>query len=302
MGTTKFVLIFFLFLWGANVCAQEVDLFEDERAYKMVGGNTGFYRPIKGAHSLSDMLQYRSYWDIPDTLNIEFKRIEVSSFHFYFDESVFDSTFGYYNTSNFDKLLYRHHDSLETQYHSNMTTYYKLFRKVYGVLQGLTPIKREILSFRDSVFRVALLTCEASFNGIEGRLNISLNITKKEKPLFAGMDFTSYDYSEVPFFTNISGLSLEYIKTQNITSLKKEASEDLWQRILNKKKLAKSLEVVNCDSLKQFTSNLIFAGNSTYARVVYDMLNEHKYLALVFISENKKFKLHDLGFIDKKRK
>jgi hypothetical protein len=128
-----------------------------------------------------------------------------------------------------------------------------------------------------------------------------LDVTKKARPYFVDMRCTPFDYSSIPFFSNISGLTLEYIRNKNISELVNAASEDFQKRMISKGRFQSSLEVINCDSLTQFTSNLILQGELTYARVVYDMLNTDKYLALVFVSEENKFKLYDLGFIDKKR-
>jgi hypothetical protein len=199
-------------------------------------------------------------------------------------------------------MVYKHPDSLETQHHSNMEAYCKLFRKVYGINQNYTPIKREILSIGDSVFRVALLTCQASFSGARGQLYLAMDITQKDKPRFVAMDFTPYDYSEVPFFANISGLSLEYIKAKNITAFKNDISKDFQERIVNGKKMENSLVSLNCDSMKQFTSSLRLRGNSIIARVIYELPKENKYMALDYIREDNRFKLHDLGFIQKASK
>lgn len=297
MSINRFALISFLFLWCSIIYAQE-----DELSMPVYG------KYGEGAPYADGRLY--TYWEknpiprdarSPDTLNIKFRRIEVSSFESYIDERLFDSTFAFYNSSNFGQMVYKHPDSLETEYRINLENYCKLFRKAYGILKSYSPVKREIISFRDSVFRDAVLTCKASFNGVGGQLHIGLNATKNEKPRFLGMDFTPYDYNEVSFFSNVASLSLEYMKAKNITALMSDASKSFQERIKNKKKFEKSLSELKCDSVKQFTSNLSLHGKSTYARVVYDMIYENKYLSLVFISEDKKFKLYDLAFINKEK-
>jgi hypothetical protein len=97
MSAIRFALMSFLFLFTSKLLAQQdfVDLFEDQRAYKMAGGNTGLYYPVKGPFSLSDYAETRVYPRASDTLSINLKRIEVSSFRYYVDESFFDSAMAY---------------------------------------------------------------------------------------------------------------------------------------------------------------------------------------------------------------
>lgn len=190
----------------------------------------------------------------------------------------------------------------------NLENHYTLFGKIYGIIKNQIPIRREILSFRDKGFKLAFLTYRVSFKGAEGELSISLNVTHKEKPAFWYMEFTSYDYNQVPFFLNIANSTFEYIKSKNITALKKEASKLFFWTY--QEKLEKSLGALNCDSAKLFRSELFFWNKKmrgfnetgrTYAHVAYDMPKEDRYLGLEFISEDNKFKLVYLVFIDKKK-
>ena len=137
MSAIRFAFISFLFLWGANVCAQEVDLFADERAYKMAGGNTGLFNLSKV--TVPGWLAYMPYNAAPDTINIKFKRIEVSSFRFYVNESFFDSTLAYYNSSTFEKMFYQHPDSLETQAHWNKENYSNFLEKFMVLFKIIPP-------------------------------------------------------------------------------------------------------------------------------------------------------------------
>ncbi len=241
-----------------------------------------------------------SYTDV-DTIHTNTKYFKVEDFNPFVNESYFDSVISWYNTSNFEKMLFTNIDSLDTLARENREFFYKVFKKAYGAISNETILKREMITVKDTVKRYATLTYKGSFKTISGEVSIRLNVTEKAKPYFMQMICTPYDYSELSFFSNISNISLEYIKTKNLLSLENEASKDLRRRIINKKKLGKSLEIINCDSLKQFTSNLILDGRITYARVVYDMLNNDKYLSLLYIGEGNKFKLHDLEFIDKKK-
>ncbi len=75
---------------------------------------------------------------------------------------------------------------------------------------------------------------------------------------------------------------------------------------INDKSISKDFKSLNCDSTQLFKSHLIYkymGGKArTFADVIYDMPKEEKYLRLEFISEDNKFKLNHLGFIDKERK
>ncbi len=317
MSIIRFTLIFILFLTWNNVAAQTntKTITEMTRDADIVGNaaqintktkyeltkdgdvvRTKEYIPVM--NSSTDFTY--SYTDV-DTIHTNTKCFKVEDFNPFVNESFFDSVISWYNTSNFEKMLFTNIDSLDTLARENRERFYKLFRKTYGAINDKTMLKREMITVQDTVKRYATLTYKGSLKNIKGEFSIQLNVTEKAKPYFMQMICTPYDYSELSFFSNIANSSLEYIKTKNLSSLKNEASKNLRQRIINMKKLGKSLELINCDSLKQFTSNLILDGRTTYARVVYDMLNNDKYLSLLYIGEDNKFKLDDLGFIDKKK-
>jgi len=294
MTAIRFALISLMFLWGGNTYAQKSSASTTTLEIKDFGSSTHVLSRLYLPENDNDFRQWERFID---TFRTTTKTVEDLSP--YVNESYFDSIIENYNSSNFEAMLFTNVDSIEPERRKTKEDFYKLFKKAYGTIQNKSAVKREIITTEFS--RYAIITYAGIFKAMQGQFSIRLNVTEKEQPYFVDMFCKPYDYSNISLFSNISGLTLEYIRAKNITTLMREASGSIQKRIVSKKKLERGLEVINCDSLKQFTSNLVLQGNSTYARVVYDMLNDDKYLALVFVNEDKKFILYDLGFIDKKK-
>ncbi|MES2620615.1 MAG: hypothetical protein V4615_07175 [Bacteroidota bacterium] len=304
MTAIRFALISLMFLWGVNVHSQETlskEELELKRRLKLTlltYNNTALYSSRSDLPTvLPDMYE-------ENLLEFSLKDVSTDDFALHVDESFFDSTISYYNTANFIKMLSRNVEFSNPYELEGLENYYKLFSKIYGNIQNAVPIKREILSLRDRKFKLAFLTYHVSFKGAAGELCVSINTTKKGKPSFWFMQFTAFDYNQVPFFLTIASLPFEHIKTKNITALKKNVSKMFFW--INDKSISKDFKSLNCDSTQLFKSHLIYkymGGKArTFADVIYDMPKEEKYLRLEFISEDNKFKLNHLGFIDKERK
>jgi hypothetical protein len=242
------------------------------------------------------------HWQLSfDPRNIDTATITNEELSRYTEERFFDSVIAGYNSSNFEGML-PNKDTTETEGNKVKENFFKILKRTYGVLESKTPIKKLLLTRKSNTEeKCVVIFYAATFKSMKGRFSIMLDVTNRYRPSFVDMRCTPFDYNSIPFFSNISGLTLEYIRNKNTSELVDEASKDFQRRTLSKAKLQKSLAVINCDSLTQFTSNLILQGALTYARVVYDVRNTEKYLALVFVSEDNKFKLYDLGFIDKKK-
>jgi hypothetical protein len=303
MSLVRFALLFFLFLLGMRVFAQEDD--QDYNRRKKLAYTT-CKRTIRFT-TRNDLPHRVPNLDSEDTLEIKFQSFDTTDFAQYVDEIFFDSTISYYNSSNFRKMLSENVDFSSPTEIGDLESHYKLFSKIYGIIKNPIPLRREILSFRKE-FKLAFLTYKVSFKGAEGELSITLNVAQKGVPSFWAMEFTAYDYNQIPFFLSISALQLEYIKSRNISALKKDVSKlFFWS---HQEKIEKIFERMNFDSAQLFKSSLVFLNKEmpgfndvgrSYARVVYDLPKEDKYLRLEFVTEDNKFKLEDLVFIDKKR-
>lgn len=307
MSDIRFALISFLFMCVMNVQAQQS--LNDEQEYNRSKVQAySIYKRTMSYTSRNDLPDRMPDLDSEDTLKVKFNGLDSTKFSLYVDESFFDSIIADYNSSSFEKMLSRNVGFDSPIEAPDLAKHYKLFSKIYGSIKNQIPIRKEILSFRDDRFVLAFLTYQISFIGAAGELSISLNVTNKEEPSFWSMEFTSYDYNNAPFFLNVANSTLEYIKTKNITALKNEMSKLFFWTYRDK--LEKSLGALNCDSARLFRNGLWFwnrkmrgfndAGR-TYAHLVYDMPKENRYLGLEFISEDNKFKLVYLVFIDKKK-
>lgn len=259
-----------------------------------------------------DGLKYRQYrpedrntlwqWErYIDTFDRYTEYFAVEDFSPFVSERAFDSILDYYNSSNFEALPFKNSNELAAPTRTSRDNYYTLFRKIYGAVQHKTVTKREMLIFKDKT-KHAIITYTGSFKTMAGQFSVRIDVSNKETPYFIDMFCTPFDYTNIAFFRNISALTIEYIKQRNIMAMKEESSRDVKLRMMNKAKLQQSLEGVNCDSLQLFTSNLVLQGDLTYARVVYNILNSDDYLALIYVSEDNKFKLYNLGFIPKATK
>lgn len=297
MPAKRVVLISFLFLWGITLCAQKNLASTSTFSIANVDETHMWYRPY-----VPDEQNEFQHWGLTfDPRNIAIKTLNDEDLNHYTEERFFDSIIANYNTSNFEAML-PNKDTTEEKENKIKENFFKILKSAYGAIETKSVIQKELLTRKnDEEKKCVIITYMGTFKKMRARFSIMLDVTKGNQPYFIDMRCSPLDYSRIPFFSNISGLVLEYIRDKNISELVDEAGSDFQKRMVSKKKLQKSLAVINCDSLTQFTSNLILQGELTYARVVYDMMDTDKYLALIFVSEDNKFKLYDLGFINKKK-
>jgi hypothetical protein len=216
-------------------------------------------------------------------------------------ESVLDSIVLLYH----DNVLYRSgkysfgtiniiNDSVRARYNS-------FFAKVYGQILEYTPFEGTVTRYGDSILLIAQMQSEVSCTNAKGRLSVSLRIIRADSLQFLSMDFTPFDYIEVPAFSKVASITLDSLKARNVKAVIKTSTLEFRHSIVNRKRFESALNELNYDSIVQFTSGMALIDERMFIRTIYDMPTETKYLMLCYADEGKGFKLCNIGFIDKKQ-